>query len=199
MARKKKDLTFDLNNFSSHFRGESDRACAVLGAALLDSRLEGLYRRRLRDLADELLSSGPLGPFSARIKLAHALAWIGELVYRDLETIRSIRNDFAHDFDHGLSFADASIEGRCNNLRVAQVVAEAHEYAATQGHPTYGAAAIRAMGSSMYGTPRKRFETTVEMIAQHLDQIPGDGSPYSGLDLEQDLWTLASFGHARPV
>lgn len=30
---------FDLNAFSGSFRAESDRACAVLGAALLDSRL----------------------------------------------------------------------------------------------------------------------------------------------------------------
>ena len=51
MARKLK-LTWDLNEFSSRFWGESDRACAILGAALLDARLESLFRRRLRCLAD---------------------------------------------------------------------------------------------------------------------------------------------------
>ena len=70
---------FDLNAFSGPFRAESDRACAVLGAALLDARLESLYNRRLRISKEELLSNnGPLGTLSARIRVARALAWISE-------------------------------------------------------------------------------------------------------------------------
>ena len=38
---------FDLRPFLVPFRSESDRACAVLGAALLDARLERLFQRRL--------------------------------------------------------------------------------------------------------------------------------------------------------
>ena len=94
---------FDLNAFSGPFRAESDRACAVLGAALLDARLERLYDRRLRNGKEELLSSnGPLGAFSARIRVARALAWISEDVRYDLDQIRDIRNDFAHNADHEL-------------------------------------------------------------------------------------------------
>ena len=105
--------SFDLNAFSGPFRAESDRACAVLGAALLDARLESLYSRRLLCFKNELLSNGPLSAFSTRIRLARALSWISDDVQYDLNAIRSIRNEFAHNCDHELSFADRSI----NRLR----------------------------------------------------------------------------------
>ena len=108
---------FDLNAFSGPFRAESDRACAVLGAALLDARLESLYDRRLRDCKQELLSgNGSLSTFSARIRVARALAWISEDVRYDLDQVREIRNEFAHNFDHELSFSTQSIADKCRTL-----------------------------------------------------------------------------------
>ena len=140
--------SFDLNTFSGPFRMESDRACAVLGAALLDARLESLYNRRLHSFKDELLSnSGPLGAFSARIKVACALAWIGEDVRFDLDQIRSIRNEFAHNFDHELNFANQAIADKCRTLRVAQTLIDAHDYAASIPHQNLSAEVIRAMGA----------------------------------------------------
>ena len=181
---------FDLNAFSTPFRAETDRACAVLGAALLDARLESLYERRLRDSREELLSSnGPLGAFSARIRVARALAWISEDVRYDLDQIRSIRNEFAHNFDHELSFATQSIADRCRTLRVAKVLIEANEEAASTPHRNLSAAVIRAMGAILH-PPRHRFEVTVEMLAQHIDELPGDQSEYNSPDLRDELWAL---------
>ena len=183
---------FDLNAFSGPFRAESDRACAVLGAALLDARLESLYERRLRHSKEELLSSnGPLGTFSARIRVARALAWIGEDVRYDLDQIRSIRNEFAHNFDHELSFSNQSIADKCRTLRVAQVLIEANEHAASIPHRNFSAEVIRAMGA-IFHPPRKRFEITVEMLAQHLDELPSDSSEYDGPNLREELWALGS-------
>ena len=42
-------------------------------------------------------SLGPLATASARIKLAAALRWIAPKLYRDLDLIRKIRNEFAHN------------------------------------------------------------------------------------------------------
>jgi len=183
---------FDLNAFSGHFRAESDRACAVLGAALLDARLESLYTRRLRGAKDDLLgNSGALGPLSARIKVAHALAWISEDVRFDLDQIRSIRNEFAHNFDHELSFANASIADKCRTLRVAQTLIDAHEHAASTPHRNFSAEIFRAWGAQ-FDPPRQRFEITIEMLAQHLDEILGDSSEYKGPDLKQELWAIGS-------
>jgi hypothetical protein len=183
---------FDLNAFSGRFRAESDRACAVLGAALLDARIESLFGRRLREYKQELLSSnGPLGTFSARIRVARALAWISDDVRYDLDKVRSIRNEFAHNFDHELSFSTQSIADKCRTLRVAQVLIDANEHAASTSHPNLSAAVIRGMGA-VFEAPRQRFEVTVEMLAQHLDELPADSSEYSGPNLREQLWAIES-------
>lgn len=183
---------FNLNPFAGAFRAESDRACAVLGAALLDTRLESLYQRRLRSSKKELLSSnGSLGAFSARISVAQALAWIDEDVHFDLDQIRSIRNEFAHNMDHELSFTNQSIADKCRTLRVAQVLVNANEYAASMPHPNFSAEVIRAMGA-IFQSPRQRFEITVEMLAQHLDELPADTPDYNGPNLRDELWTLGA-------
>lgn len=183
---------FDLDAFSGPFRGESDRACAVLGAALLDARLESLYDRRLRDSKQELLSgNGSLSTFSARIRVARALVWISEDVRYDLDQVREIRNEFAHNLDHELSFSTQSIADKCRTLRVAQVLIEAKEHAAATPHRNLSPAVIRAMGS-VFEPPRQRFQVTVEMLAQHLDELPGDSSAYDGPNLREELWALGS-------
>ena len=184
---------FDLNAFSGPFRAESDRACGVLGAALLDARLESLYNRRLHNAKEELLSgTGPLSTFSARIRLARSLNWITEDVSYDLDQIRSIRNEFAHNFDHGLSFGNQSIADKCRTLRIAQVLIAANEHAASTPHRNFSPEVIRAIGA-IFQPPRQRFEVTVEMLAQHLDELPGDSSEYNGPNLRDELWALGSF------
>ena len=183
---------FDLNAFSGPFRRESDRACAVLGAALLDTRLEALYARRLRHFPDDLLSqNGPLGAFSARIRVARALAWISDEVHFDLDQIRSIRNRFAHESDHELSFEDQSVADKCRTLKVASRLIEANEYAASVPHSNLSPEVIRAMGD-VFRPSRQRYEFTVETLAQHLDDIGPESSPYAGPDLMKELWELGS-------
>jgi hypothetical protein len=196
MARKSIP-DFDLNAFSGPFRAESDRACAVLGAALLDARLERLYERRLRNSKEELLSSnGPLGAFSARIRVACALAWISDDVRFDLDQIRSIRNEFAHNFDHELAFSNQSIADKCRTLRVAQTLIDANEHAASTPHRNFSAEVIRAMGA-IFHPPRQRFEVTVEMLAQHIDELPAESSEYQGPSLREELWALGSHVNIR--
>ncbi len=183
---------FDLNAFSGPFRAETDRACAVLGAALLDARLEILYKRRMRRFQEDLLSNnGALGTFSARIRVARALAWISDDAYHDLDLIRKIRNEFAHNFDHALSFQDQSIASMCRELLVAKVLIEANEFAASRPHRNLSARLILAMGEP-FRAPRQRFEIAVEMLAQHLDQLPGESDEYNGPNLREDLWALGS-------
>jgi hypothetical protein len=123
--------------------------------------------------------------------LAGALAWISEDVRFDLDQIRGIRNEFAHNADHELSFADQSISAKCSNLRVAKVLIEAHEHAASTPHPNFSADLIRALGT-IFHSPRQRFELTVEMLAQHLDELPEYQSEYGGPNLQDELWTIGS-------
>lgn len=109
---------------------QSDRGAAVLGGAYADTVLGEALKSKLRDLNlpnKETLHKrlfrhyGPLSTFSARIDMAFALYLIGENTRHDLDIIRDIRNDFAHDLevgspDKGLTFLSESVAARCNNL-----------------------------------------------------------------------------------
>jgi len=107
--------------FLSEFQQETDRAAAVLGAAYLDRALEHLLRKRLlggNKLKDELLNTDkPLGSFSARIKVAFAVGSLHKAAYHDLEIIRRIRNEFAHQ-TMGFSFQRPEIVSRCEQLQL---------------------------------------------------------------------------------
>ncbi len=103
---------------------ETDRGAALVGGAMLDEGLRaalGLYFEP--DVAGALLDEGtsPLQPFSARIKMAHALTIIERKLYLDLEVIRGIRNDAAH-FDRrrgagfNTGFDNTSIKDRVLKL-----------------------------------------------------------------------------------
>lgn len=178
-----------LDEFSIRFRDETDRSCAVVGAALLEAQLGELFERRLLGAPGEVL--GAISQFAPRIKLAYGLAWISDEVRSDLELVRVIRNDFAHSSDVNLSFADPAIASRCRELRVAKVLLDANEHAATAPHPNLSAAVIRAMGE-VFESPRQRYEVTVEMLAQYLRDLPADIPRYQGPDLRQELWNLGS-------
>ncbi len=81
------------------FHEESDRGAAILAGSFAEHSL-GLYLRfRIRDkkIADALFAPlGPLSSFSQRITIAYAFDLISTQQYRDFETIRRIRNHFAH-------------------------------------------------------------------------------------------------------
>jgi DNA-binding MltR family transcriptional regulator len=84
---------------------ESDRGCAIFGAAILHDDLEDLLRAFFRTdedsvkrVVDPLFQTyAPLSTFSSRIQIAFALKLITkDLKYR-LDIIRRLRNDFAHE------------------------------------------------------------------------------------------------------
>jgi len=162
-----KDLDFE--KFADKLNSESEIACVVLGAAMLDAKLEELFRCRLHCCQDELLrNSGPIGTFSARITLARALGWISDEAWLDLDTIRDIRNDFAHNFDHELSFTDQSVSARCGNLQTAKAFIAGFDAAANVADGNLSADTIRAIQAT-YTTPRWRYELAVDFLRQYLD------------------------------
>jgi len=100
-----------LNAFAKEFHAESDRAAVVLGAAKLDELLGELLQRFLLPKtnhpndADELLgvvagvgggSEKGLSTFSARTLASYRLGLISEQFRDSINTVRNIRNAFAH-------------------------------------------------------------------------------------------------------
>lgn len=108
------------NFLIQEFEKESDRACVVLAASLLDSALETVLSTYLVPVAtgpDTLLdgATAPVGTFSAKIDLAYRTGLISSRFARDLHLIRRIRNDFAHNIS-SCSFEDASVRSRALEL-----------------------------------------------------------------------------------
>lgn len=111
------------SDFLDEFQKESDRGAVLVGAALLDSRLERILRshfiqgKHANDLLDG--ANAPLGTFSSRIKCCFSLGLMTAHERQELEIIRSIRNLFAHQ-EHGLNFEDTRVKGLCSSFSPRQ-------------------------------------------------------------------------------
>ena len=87
-------------------------AVAILSASYLEYRLEALIRPRLNRRDDETWEEltgglGPLRSLNEKVQMAYALAIINDTLRSALNTVRKIRNGFAHSkriigFDHPL-------------------------------------------------------------------------------------------------
>jgi hypothetical protein len=92
----------DLESFVKELRSESDRACALVGAAAIDHQLMGLLKEHMRPLSeteiDEIFfgNNAVLASFSAKTEIAYLFKVINEKEKRSIDKIRRIRNAFAH-------------------------------------------------------------------------------------------------------
>ena len=85
------NLKFDeVMEFRSSLTPETDRGCALMAAAFLDSELELLLRAfvvKNKKVEDEMFGqSKPIGAFSSRIDLAYLLGLISADTRRDLHS-----------------------------------------------------------------------------------------------------------------
>jgi hypothetical protein len=112
-----------LDAIHEQFRVESDRAAAIVSAAMLENALSALLRKRLipasspeRSLLDGDRTA--LGTFASKIDAAFQLGLISRFLARDLHLIRKVRNDFAHDPLH-LTFETPTVKDRIRALEAA--------------------------------------------------------------------------------
>jgi DNA-binding MltR family transcriptional regulator len=114
------------SRFFETLKAESDRGCALVVAAFLDEALELLLRSRMSSDATVVKKSmdplftgvGPLMSFWAKTELCRALNLLDDWEYRDLTSIRSVRNLLAHSYNRA-NFSDA---------RVVEIVARLHKF-----------------------------------------------------------------------
>ncbi|MET4806640.1 hypothetical protein [Limibacillus sp. MBR-115] len=98
---------------------ESDRGRVLISTGFLEQQLKDvllaymLEASQATDLVDG--HNAPLGTFSSRITACYVLGLITEDEHHDLNLIRKIRNDFAHDIH--TSFEKPDIADRCRELR----------------------------------------------------------------------------------
>jgi hypothetical protein len=102
---------------------ESDRAAIAVMASLVEYSLERVISTRLRkprnnaEIKTLFNENGILGTFSEKILAAYFLKIIGPEARRELDLIRGIRNQAAHDMNPISFQGTAEIASRCEELR----------------------------------------------------------------------------------
>src|SRR3546814_2970630 len=79
------------------------------------------YEMRISDWSSDVCSSDlPLGNFSSKIKMCYCLGLIDKMIKEDLNLIRKIRNEFAHDLY--ASFDSDKIKNWCLQLKWHKII-----------------------------------------------------------------------------
>lgn len=116
---KEEDVKY-FSLFLKEFQSETDRGAALVGAALIDERLDRILSGHFIDCkqSKELLNgaNAPLGTLSIKAKLSFSLGLITLLEFEEIEIIRKIRNLFAHKV-HGFTFKNQKVSALCKSLK----------------------------------------------------------------------------------
>jgi hypothetical protein len=101
---------------------QTDRGAALIATSYLEHRL--LLAIQARTVRNEKIESeiykgaGPLGSLSAKIDLGLLLGIYDVVVHKILDTIRRIRNEFAHKATP-INFSSEKIAALCKNIELA--------------------------------------------------------------------------------
>lgn len=114
--------------FRRRLTPETDRGAALSVRAYLEHRLGQLLRATLVQnpkVHKELFEgNGPMATFSNRIKVAYSIGLLSAAEMRDLNLIRAVANDFAHE-PEDISFAHPHVVSRCSHLSGASLYRDA--------------------------------------------------------------------------
>ncbi|PPQ41132.1 transcriptional regulator [Rhodopseudomonas palustris] len=107
---------------------ETDRGVALVLTSFLDKLLGEALRAFLIDNgAAKLLLSGfnaPFGTFSNKIAACHALGLLSDDEAAQIDILRKVRNEFAHEV--GVNFSEGRVKDLCNHLFISERDRDAH-------------------------------------------------------------------------
>lgn len=114
-----------MKEVKAELENQSDRAIAVVCASILDHQLERILSAFIikgteKKIRKELFRGGdsPFSSFGAKIKVCYFFGLISEDEYENIENIRRIRNDFAHQLTDVSFDKNQSIKAKCENLYI---------------------------------------------------------------------------------
>ncbi len=118
-------LDFNMSDAMPVFRklvGETDTGIAIVSAAYFDDCLKKLFSLNIDKSSRKIFEAifdfnGPLGTLSSKINLAFGLSLISKETHQRLNSIRKIRNEFAHS-PYGISFNTEEIKNKIIGIDV---------------------------------------------------------------------------------
>lgn len=130
LSGKTVERHFDLNKALIDFhdlfniKNGDDRTIAIIGATFLEMTLEHIlfsfFPDNNKDVEKMMDFNQPMGNFSNKITMAYCLGLIEKIVKEDLNLVRKIRNEFAHDLY--ASFENDKIKSWCKELKWHKIV-----------------------------------------------------------------------------
>jgi len=106
--------------YTFDYEHDNDREIVIVGCAYIESLIKEILEATFIDdpkEAKSLLSesTGSLSGLVPRARLLYLLGVIPELVYKDIQIVGKIRNEFAHKVS--ASFNDNRVQQLCGNLK----------------------------------------------------------------------------------
>lgn len=150
---------------------DSDRAAGIVAGSVVDQRLEEAIRSKLKSDQPNVLKklfrpSGPLGAFGTKIDLAYLQGLLSDVAYKDLTSIKDIRNEFAHELEVS-SFDASSISSRCASFTlVDRHVGPIPETFGGSKHLYYGLPDYK----DKLADPRFRYTMTAQILSYVLGE-----------------------------
>lgn len=129
LTRKAPSTFEEIEQIVDALRDFPDLSAAITGVALVETSLERVLTSRLRTLTKEeqerlFGTRGPLGTFDAKIQIGYAIGVLTKPLTEELDTIRQIRNVFAHS-RYPLTFEDAVLADAVLAMKMGAAVRSA--------------------------------------------------------------------------
>lgn len=129
LTRKAPSTFEEIEQIVDALRDFPDLSAAITGVALVETSLERVLTSRLRTLTKEeqerlFGTRGPLGTFDAKIQIGYAIGALTKPLTEELDTIRQIRNVFAHS-RYPLTFEDAVLADAVLAMKMGAAVRSA--------------------------------------------------------------------------
>ncbi len=157
---------------TGHNRGDALAAVSVIDDALQDaikSRLVALSSDQDRELFSDGVN-GPLSTFSNKIKFGYALGLYGKLIRADLDSMRHIRNAFAHA-KLNVDFKTKEISQACSLF-----------------HYTYAMWEEKMVTQDIIENPARRFFAIAALLTFCCQQVPRTKEPLGALPDRASWW-----------
>jgi DNA-binding MltR family transcriptional regulator len=167
-------------------KGASDRALGIIAESLVEIHLTKLIKQAFIQetkvgsketvQAKMFQSSGPLGPFSTKIRMAYLMGLISEEFFKNLEIMRDIRNRFAHYTEIG-SFDHQEISSRCSNFTLVDKYIS-DETAGRHGDPSAVFLYEKPGADELLKIPKHRYVLSAHIFSMGIQHATVNPKPF---------------------